>query len=237
MLYIDQNLNLSSMNEIGQNVHQHCLQVNFNATVEGSGRSGQTTKGFSGTFGPHLEQKMLMKCQLQRGNESSGLSGQIRPTSPVPAKLSEVSFPTYLVKTPAAKPKVVSLALSRTSASVSNGKMDITGPKISSFTQVMSSLQLAANIVTEPDISDGLPCLALENAFSAVTMKHTTLRTPENSAQNTSCSPARGLQMTPHGSTKMTSLHQEVVGLDVQSTKSTLVTRMSHSTLGTSALS
>lgn len=144
----------------------------------------------SGTFGPHLEQKMLMKRQLQRGNESSGLSGQIRHTSPGPAKLSEVAFPTYLVKTPAAKPKVVSLALSRTSASVSNGKMDITGPKISSFTQVMSSLQLAANIVTEPDISDGLPCLALENAFSAVTMKHTTLRTSENPAQNTSCSPA-----------------------------------------------
>lgn len=46
-----------------------------------------------------------------------------------------------LVKTPEANPKVVLLALRITSSSVSKGRMDMTGPKISSFTQVMSSLQ------------------------------------------------------------------------------------------------
>lgn len=48
-----------------------------------------------------------------------------------------------LVKTPEANPKVVLLALLMTSSSVSKGMTDMTGPKISSFTQVMSSLQLS----------------------------------------------------------------------------------------------
>lgn len=48
-----------------------------------------------------------------------------------------------LVKTPEAKPNVESLALAITSSSVSKGSTDMTGPKISSFTQVMSSLQLS----------------------------------------------------------------------------------------------
>lgn len=48
-----------------------------------------------------------------------------------------------LVNTPEAKPKVVLLALWITSSSVSKGSTDMTGPKISSFTQVMSSLQLS----------------------------------------------------------------------------------------------
>lgn len=46
-----------------------------------------------------------------------------------------------LVKTPEASPKVVSLALRIASSSVSKAITDMTGPKISSFTQVMSSLQ------------------------------------------------------------------------------------------------
>ncbi|KAG7260390.1 hypothetical protein CRUP_006982 [Coryphaenoides rupestris] len=43
--------------------------------------------------------------------------------------------------TPAARPKVLSLALLSTSSSESKESTDMTGPKISSFTQVMSSLQ------------------------------------------------------------------------------------------------
>lgn len=50
-----------------------------------------------------------------------------------------------LVKTPEAKPNVVLLALASTSSSVSKGSTDMTGPKISSFTQVMSSLQSSAS--------------------------------------------------------------------------------------------
>lgn len=49
----------------------------------------------------------------------------------------------YRVKTPAARPMVVSLALCSTSPSDSNDNTDMTGPKISSFTQVMSSVQFA----------------------------------------------------------------------------------------------
>lgn len=52
------------------------------------------------------------------------------------------------MKTPDARPKVVLLALCKTSSSVTNGIMDITGPKISSFTQVISSLQLSMNGAT-----------------------------------------------------------------------------------------
>lgn len=48
-----------------------------------------------------------------------------------------------LVKTPEASPKVVLLALWITSSSVSKAITDMTGPKISSFTQVISSLQLS----------------------------------------------------------------------------------------------
>lgn len=47
----------------------------------------------------------------------------------------------YLVKTPAARPMVVSLALSNTSSSVSKDNTDMTGPNISSFTQDISSVQ------------------------------------------------------------------------------------------------
>ncbi|TNN41592.1 hypothetical protein EYF80_048235 [Liparis tanakae] len=50
-----------------------------------------------------------------------------------------------LVKTPEAKPNVELLALASTSSSVSKGSTDMTGPKISSFTQVMSSLQSSAS--------------------------------------------------------------------------------------------
>lgn len=50
-----------------------------------------------------------------------------------------------LVKTPEANPKVVLLALWITSSSVSKGSTDITGPKISSFTQVMSSVHLSVS--------------------------------------------------------------------------------------------
>ncbi len=53
----------------------------------------------------------------------------------------DVSRQTYLVKTPAARPMVVSLALCSTSSSVSKDNTDMTGPKISSFTQVISSVQ------------------------------------------------------------------------------------------------
>lgn len=49
---------------------------------------------------------------------------------------------TYLVKTPAARPREVSLALHSTSSSDSKDNTDMTGPKISSFTQVISSVQL-----------------------------------------------------------------------------------------------
>lgn len=49
---------------------------------------------------------------------------------------------TYLVKTPAARPREVSLALRNTSSSDSKDNKDMTGPKISSFTQVISSVQL-----------------------------------------------------------------------------------------------
>lgn len=69
----------------------------------------------------------------------------------------------HLVKTPDAKPKVVLLALCKTSSSVSNGIMDITGPKISSFTQVMSSLQLSMNIVTYK--RNTCTCVLLESLF------------------------------------------------------------------------
>lgn len=50
----------------------------------------------------------------------------------------------YRVKTPAARPILVSLALCSASPSDSNDSTDMTGPKISSFTQVMSSVQFAA---------------------------------------------------------------------------------------------
>lgn len=53
----------------------------------------------------------------------------------------DVSTQTYRVKTPAARPIVVSLALCSTSTSVSKDSTDMTGPKISSFTQVISSVQ------------------------------------------------------------------------------------------------
>lgn len=49
----------------------------------------------------------------------------------------------YRVKTPAARPMAVSLALCSASPSDSNESTDMTGPKISSFTQVMSSVQFA----------------------------------------------------------------------------------------------
>ena len=53
---------------------------------------------------------------------------------------------SYLVKTPPARPNLVLLALSTTSSSVSNGRMDMTGPKISSFTHVMSSVQFPGSV-------------------------------------------------------------------------------------------
>lgn len=60
------------------------------------------------------------------------------------SKVALNSWPqTYRVKTPAARPMVVSLALCSASPSDSNDSTDMTGPKISSFTQVMSSVQLA----------------------------------------------------------------------------------------------
>lgn len=47
------------------------------------------------------------------------------------------------MKTPEASPKVVSLALRIASSSLSKAMTAMTGPKISSFTQVMSSVQLS----------------------------------------------------------------------------------------------
>lgn len=97
---------------------------------------------------PEANRKRWWECsegKLQWRNKLNEISKKIQ--QPHFLKATWSVLPTYLVKTPAASPKVVSLALSRTSASVSNDKMDITGPKISSFTQVMSSRQLAANII------------------------------------------------------------------------------------------
>lgn len=62
------------------------------------------------------------------------------------ASLCWVISPADLVKTPEANPKVVLLALWMTSSSVSKGMTDMTGPKISSFTQVMSSVQLSVDV-------------------------------------------------------------------------------------------
>lgn len=50
-------------------------------------------------------------------------------------------FNTYLVITPAAKPYGDALALEMTSSSQSNGKIETTGPNISSLTTVISSVQ------------------------------------------------------------------------------------------------
>lgn len=59
------------------------------------------------------------------------------------AQMSCEECAVNLVKTPEASPKVVLLALWIASSSVSKAKTDMTGPKISSFTQVISSLQLS----------------------------------------------------------------------------------------------
>lgn len=59
------------------------------------------------------------------------------------AQMSCQECSVNLVKTPEASPKVVLLALWIASSSVSKAKTDMTGPKISSFTQVISSLQLS----------------------------------------------------------------------------------------------
>lgn len=69
-----------------------------------------------------------------------------------------------LVKTPEASPKVVLLARRITSSSVSNGRTDMTGPKISSFTQVMSSLQLSVAGETGGEQTGG-GASAHENVF------------------------------------------------------------------------
>ncbi|KAG7264833.1 hypothetical protein CRUP_001477, partial [Coryphaenoides rupestris] len=62
-------------------------------------------------------------------------------------------------KTPEARPKVVLLALCRTSSSVSNGNTDITGPKISSFTHpsTLSSWGLLMRAPMRVSASRGSP--------------------------------------------------------------------------------
>lgn len=114
-----------------------------------------TMRRYFGIFGLYLKKTE----NAVRTDSSEGIRAikcLTDTAAPYPQSRLGCPFPTHLVKTPAARPKVVSLALSRTSASVSNDKMDMTGPKISSFTQVMSSLQSAANIAIKSSISEGL---------------------------------------------------------------------------------
>lgn len=101
------------------------IPADRNSGFVSSGRCSSSTK-------PHPSCSQLKCCLLQ---ESTPNQAQQKWRSGEHAR--------HLVKTPEASPKVVLLALWIASSSVSKAMTDMTGPKISSFTQVMSSLQLS----------------------------------------------------------------------------------------------
>lgn len=90
------------------------------------------------TLAPVFVGEDIHACAKHHSRSSKLLHYFLSP--PLPRLLPHHATQSYLVKTPPARPNLVLLALSRTSSSVSNGRMDMTGPKISSFTHVMSSL-------------------------------------------------------------------------------------------------
>lgn len=90
-----------------------------------------------------LSQKISMPVPDSTRGASGCRSLSLLLPSPDPPQHGAAQL--YLVKTPPASPNFVLLALSTTSSSVSKGRMDMTGPKISSFTHVMSSVQFPAS--------------------------------------------------------------------------------------------